>query len=657
MFAGMRPIVSPNNLPSQNASYCRDCYLESTGIDPIKSALSVGSGYAGAKSLYKAGSKFIQMTNYTNFARSPIIKDKFERIYFTQDTGGLQVTTWNDLADNVTGKRLSEFKAPSGIFNVVVSRPADMLTSVEFSVVYLDTTGTPTFRRTQNKSVSCVPGLDTVQMINSGLYKGFDSYLMVVEDGKYYRQSHDGDDNNLGVERAPFIIDYDNPVTGVPALGAIAAPDFKVSNGSDNVKETTLVVTNVSIRDEESAPSAATRVIEYEDGVDGLLIGITPTTDPDIAFRRVYMERQREFFCLQDKILPGQAILTVSPLDDDLNKRRQAAVAAGDAESLIGSGLVTSIYFPPPDDLQGLIELPNGCLAGFTLDDTTGGKVTATVHVSEPYAPHAWPIEYRWKVNYKIVALGKVSEGFLALVEGQHSIITGRTPDVMTEEVLETQQSCKSRESVQEIGGSLVWDSPDGITTFGGGQIRVLTTEIWSREQWQALNANQIRLGQYEGRLLVYPFGSSLGYLVDLRRSDVVELSQGGVTALYYDVEQDELYIVRAGQLQKFNQGAAMTTAQWVSKPIKTNGKPFKAAKLEIEGAVRMSLYKGDNNTNSADQLVNVFNHFWQKIKATMKPFRVGSSQRKRSVVVGFELTGGKRLREFQLERDMRVLR
>jgi len=168
------------------------------------------------------------------------------------------------------------------------------------------------------------------------------------------------------------------------------------------------------------------------------------------------------------------------------------------------------------------------------------------------------------------------------------------------------------------------------------------------------IRENGIRLGQYEGSLLIYPKDADEGLLYNMRRHDTTRLSQGAITALLYDVEKDELLQVRDDNLEKFNQGEPMSTAEWVSKPfVVMGGKPFVASRLDIEGEVFMSLYDGDNEFASADD--NAF-AFWAKAKFTMKPFRIGNSQRKRSISIGFVLTDAKRLRGFQIERDMRAL-
>jgi hypothetical protein len=69
------------------------------------------------------------------------------------------------------------------------------------------------------------------------------------------------------------------------------------------------------------------------------------------------------------------------------------------ATALLGIQLTTTSYLPPPDGMKGLIALPNGCVAGFSGN---------TVYISEPYAPHAYPLLNQYTVPFPIVAIGNV---------------------------------------------------------------------------------------------------------------------------------------------------------------------------------------------------------------------------------------------------------
>ena len=537
-FTGMRPIVEPLNLAEGEASFCRDCYLHTSGVDPLRGGKVEGAGFAGAATLYRAGDKFISMSCLTDFVRSPIVQDVHERLYYTSECDdGLRVTDWSSLVDDVVGVDLSSLAVPL--------------------------------------------------------------------------------------------------VAAVPTI---------ITHGTAVDSATNFVVTYISIRDEESVPSPVSGTVDYEDGVDGVSLVLPATADPDIAFMRVYMAINGDYYVLAE-VPATQATLVSDPLDDDLLVSESQF-----GSSVVGTVLTSGSYFAAPSDLQGLIGVPNGVMAGFTNDGV--GEVTGTVHFSEPYQPHAWPYEYRFKIKYKIVGLATVPEGVLVLTEGKPSLITGSTPDVMDEHSLESYQSCMDRRSILDIGDSVLWSSPDGVAVYGGRSIKVLSENVWSREQWQALGHDDVIFGLYENKLVIYPQAAgSDGLLYDLRRNDVTRLSQGNATALLYDVEIDALWLVRGDSLERFNEGGRLV-AHWIGKPeIVPMAMTFNSARLIPEGAVRFSLYRVNNEYEQADEVVTAY---WSKLVTDERPFRVGSAGRMRMIRLGFELVGLERLRLAQLGQDMR---
>ena len=534
-FTGERPILDPINLGEGEATFCRDCYLHSTGLDPLCANAVIDTGYSCAETLYRAGSKFIHMCKWTDFVRSPVIQDPFDRIYFTQDVdcSGLYVTDCDVLADNVKGTYLSDLAPPV-------------------------TTGTPTV----------------------------------------------------------------NSVNGV-------------TDSSTN-----LVFTYRTIRNEETAPSPVTATFEYEDCVDDVTVTNIPiSTDPDIKEIIVYMAVGGDYYAIS--VIPAtQGTLTLERLCSSI------LPVSG---TVVGSLLPSANYDPAPNDLLGLTGLPNGVLAGFTNDSGCG--ITGTVHLSEPYQPHAWPTEYRFKIKHKVVGLATIPEGLLVLTEGRPVIITGSTPDVMDEHELESYQSCLDRRSIVEVGDSVVWSSPDGIAVYGGRSIKIISDKVWSRKQWQAIGPDDIIFGLYEHRLVIYPQKHADGILYDLQRNDIVRLSEGSAHAVLHDVEDDALYVSRGDNLEKFMEGEPMQ-GEWISRSeIVPAARTYNSSRLIVEGNTLMSLYRVDNDLQHENPVP-----FWTKEIAHQRPFRLGSAQRSREVRFGFKLLDRKRLRLAEIAQDMRVL-
>ena len=647
VFGGERPIVEPLNLSHDQASFCQDCYLHTSGLDPLRSGKFVDDGYAPAKTLFRAGDKFIYMSTWTDFVRAPHLKDKFNRIYYTQDANpGLYVTTCADLVNDVSGVNLSNLKPPTDAPTPVIIR-GDVLTDVAFAITRTDAGGVESGPSATSAVVSYADADDTINLKIDATSDAniTTTNIYAVVNGVYYLQ-RSVPATTASVNFTPFTLDTSNAVTLGAVDASIDAPTPTVVRDTTHIKTTNFLVTYVSIRDEETTNSPISISVDYEDGVDCLELGLPATNNPDIAFMRIYMEVGGDYYLLAE-VPATQTQYNVCPLDDDFITNGN-----NDPNSIIGSVFSTENYDPAPEDIIGLHGLPNGSLAGFANDDACGG-ITGVVYVSVPYQPHAWPTEYRFPIRYKIVALRNVPEGLLVLTEGKHSLITGSTPDVMDEHEIETQHSCRDKRSALEIGDSVVWSSPDGVAIYGGRNIKVISLDVWAREQWQDLVPEAMLFGFYEGRLIIYAIESEKAFIYNLARHDIIRLSEFNVHALLYDVEEDALFLARGDNLERFNEGAILE-GEWISKPhIVPAARTFNSMRISPEGETQVSLYRNNNELDHADYLPGAF---WSKAKDHQRPFRVGSGGRMREICIGFKLTGKKRLRFFELAEDMREL-
>lgn len=681
-FAGERPIVEPLNLQDEQATLCRDCYLHSTALDPLRHTLFVEAGYAKAKTLFMACGKMIYMSRWTNFARSPIIQDKHERIYWTQCNGtGLRVESASNMTNDAAGTNLSNLKPPTAKPTVVVDRggAGTDTEAIQFVLTFIDTSTTPNVEIAPSplsNSLQYIDGTDGVKLtlivptdtLANGEFRYKKKRIYAFLDGNYYLLAE------LDRTEATYIV---NPLkvsttTAVtlptPPLPTVnVAPVAALIQGGDNTKSTAFVYTYVTVRDEETAPSPASEVITYNDGVDCATISWPAPTNPDVVKVRLYMAVEGDYYLLVE--LPASTTsYTVCPLDDDFINGNQL-----DPDSIVGVPLTTDNYDPAPKNLCGLIGLPNGVLAGFTND--SGCEMTGTVHFSEPYQPHAWPVEYRIKIRYKIVALAEVPEGVLVLTEGRPSIITGSTPEVMQEHTLETYQSCRDKRSVVHMGTAVFWSSPDGVAVYGGRQVKVVSENVWSREQWQRLEPDEMIFGLYEDQLVIYPqapvapddaltqaeqwrLKRGEGVLYNLQRGDVTRMTEGNVHALLYEVEHDALWIVRGDNLERFNEGEKME-AEWIGKTLVVPAaRTYNSARLIPEADTLFSLHHSTNDATVGrhDRADEIDTAFWSRSITDQRPFRVGSAGRMRGIRLGFKLIGKERLRAAFLAQDMREI-
>jgi hypothetical protein len=68
--------------------------------------------------------------------------------------------------------------------------------------------------------------------------------------------------------------------------------------------------------------------------------------------------------------------------------------------------LQSTDWSPPPDDLRGMVSMPNGMIAGWRMNE---------IWFCEPFRPHAWPVIYQLGVESPIVGLGTIDQNLMEL--------------------------------------------------------------------------------------------------------------------------------------------------------------------------------------------------------------------------------------------------
>lgn len=241
-------------------------------------------------------------------------------------------------------------------------------------------------------------------------------------------------------------------------------------------------------------------------------------------------------------------------------------------EANLGEIIPSSTWVAPPDEVSadhkdgpmlGLVALPNGILAGFA------GQ---TVMFSEAFMPHAFPDAYKLTVKSDIVAIAPLNVGLLVLTKEKPALIQGSDPSSMAMTEIDSTLSCVAKRSVVDMGEYVIYASPDGLVMGTDRGLRLVTEELLTRDQWQALVPSTIVGFQWEGHYLgFYNDGSeSKGFIFDPRggKNSYVKLDFHA-TAGFNDLENDDLYLVIGGSVVKFASGSSLTYT-WRSKKFFT---------------------------------------------------------------------------------------
>ncbi len=228
----------------------------------------------------------------------------------------------------------------------------------------------------------------------------------------------------------------------------------------------------------------------------------------------------------------------------------------------IQEALPSTDYNPPPDGLRGLVALPNGMMAAFE------GK---KVYFSEPYIPHAWPEKYILTVDYPVVALGVFGQSLAILTQGHPYVASGAAPESMTMERLRVNLPCVSMRGVVDLGYAVAYPSTHGLVTVSNGGAQLVTSGLFTPQQWEALNPAGMIAGNHHGRYVAtYSVaGGGSGMLILDLSGEAPFLLRGSDTgsAMFSEIGTGKLFIAKDRRLYEWDSEAAPRSEYlWRSK-------------------------------------------------------------------------------------------
>jgi hypothetical protein len=352
---------------------------------------------------------------------------------------------------------------------------------------------------------------------------------------------------------------------GVPAPSA--APTITKTGDADDTQtpdDVAYVYTFVTAFGEEGPPSPASNVLERTD-TETITIPLPSTEHPSGNYNFGTGAKKRIYRSNTGSTnTTFQFVAEVSFATTTYDDSSQSFA--------LGEVLPSGTWIGPPDDdtslypngpLVGLIAVANGVFAGFT------GK---RLCLSEPFLPHAWPIDYRITLEEDIVAIGSVTNGIVALTDGAPYFVTGVDPSAMTAIKLDIAQACVNDKSVVDMGEYLLYAGPDGLVAVSGGEGEVVTNGLISARQWNDdFNPTTYRAFRHENTYVAFWNGG--GFVYDPRAGEAAlsNLSYTGeVRGGYMHPKDGELYIIVGNKIKKYRGGTANKTLKWKSKQYVT---------------------------------------------------------------------------------------
>lgn len=246
--------------------------------------------------------------------------------------------------------------------------------------------------------------------------------------------------------------------------------------------------------------------------------------------------------------------------------------------------------YPPPLGMRGLISLGNGILAAWQ------GNI---MRFSDAFRPWAWnPTNF---VTFDFPVVGAIPYGAGALVTtvGSPAIVSGVSPDAMTQVTLNIPQAGVSKWSMLSAGGMAFYACNDGIVAVNGMQPdmslsnRFFTREVWRKRYGAGLSSMQF--SYYDGRLVVFsksgqftPFMLSM----DEAKGTMTELPSLVARTAIVLTTSDQMYTVNGNGLFQFGGGADLPL-RWKSGDMVLAGPTaLSMAEVECEGEFTFKFYQ-----------------------------------------------------------------
>jgi hypothetical protein len=228
--------------------------------------------------------------------------------------------------------------------------------------------------------------------------------------------------------------------------------------------------------------------------------------------------------------------------------------------SSLQEALPTANYDTPHPETVGLKVHPGGFLVGY-FDNV--------LCMSAQGAPHAFPLEYRKTMDYKITGITIFGTYVFVGTTGNPYFVWGNSPDAMTSTKLPATQSCVSKQGIADVGNGAVYPSPDGLIYVTGSGAKNITEGIFSRKDWQALQPETMLAFIWEGTYFCF-FGDGSANVNSFQLNPSnpelgVRFFGVHATSGYKDIEEDILYLVIDGEIEAFTEGTSAQIAVWKS--------------------------------------------------------------------------------------------
>ena len=351
-----------------------------------------------------------------------------------------------------------------------------------------------------------------------------------------------------------------------PSTALIATAGTPPANADELAQETRVYtytyVNKVGARSIESAPAPAAASVDVVPGQSVSISGVsTPPTGQTATHVRIYRSTAGTYLFTAELTLAT----AIGGFTDDVDPE------------LLAEEIPSLFWLPPPDDMAGLTNLPNGVMAGFLGRD---------IYFSEPYVPHAWPDAYSQSIDFPIVGLGSIDTTLVVVTKGTPYFIQGSHPDSMVVVKSDIEQACVSKRSIVSFNNAVFYASPDGLVMLSSGGSQIITLGLFTRDQWQETFKPESIKGYHHDNKYIgfYDNDTDTGAFVFDFDTKQFAMHDTYTPVAYQSLRNDKLYVLDSGAIKPWTEGSDLNY-EWKSKlftaPRPTN---FGSVQVEAEG-------------------------------------------------------------------------
>lgn len=243
--------------------------------------------------------------------------------------------------------------------------------------------------------------------------------------------------------------------------------------------------------------------------------------------------------------------------------------AADDATVALNFTIPSITWLPPPASLKGIVSHPGGFMVGFTGRD---------LYLSEPFQPHAWPLQYIKTCQTEIVGVAIYNNTIVVTTTSHPYYAEGMSPLAVTLQKMDSIDPCVSRRSMATTINGVYYASPQGIILMDGANPPQLATkDLFTREEWQnQFSPTQVNASPYGIQYVAFDT-TSTGFifspaeqLAPLTRLDRFS----SVNTVQQDKYTGDVYLMSNGQVRLWDPPTSTPyTYTWTSKEF-TLAKP-----------------------------------------------------------------------------------